>query len=205
MNDDKERLRARFNKGLYKEFFAELIPLSIYSNWKFPRNNVLCQLVIGKGYDGLITNLPSDSHTYQEYVEITSPIDGRKENDISKIIDEKGFHVESFDYDTSSKRKEATDRIIAQAYKKAIKDYEYPISALLIGLDLFPYFDLKIHEHRADITNLVQELRQISYRVRSVYLILLNAHNLSSQDRILPIIAGCQGAGSNLHCSQVKP
>lgn len=187
MNDDETRYRARLKEGLYKKFLEELMLLSIYSNWKYSENNVLCQLVIDKQeYDAIITNLPADSHEYREYIEITSPIDGRKENEISKQVNEKGIHVEV----TSSQRKEATDRIIAQAYKKAVKDYEYPNSALLIGLDLFPFFDLKRDDHRADITNLVQKLRQISYKVRTVYLILLNAQNLSAQERILPIIDG---------------
>lgn len=187
MSDDETRHRARLKEGLYKEFLEELKLLSIYSNWKFPGNNVLCQPVIGnQGYDAVITNLPTDSHEYQEYVEITSPIDGQKENEISKQVNEKGIHVEV----TSSQRKEATDRIIAQARKKAVNDYEYPNSALLIGLNLFPFFDLKRDDHRADIMNLVQKLRQISYKVRSVYLILLNAQNLSAQERILPIIDG---------------
>lgn len=166
--------------------------LSIYSNWKFPKNNVLCQLVIGdQGYDAIITNLPHSSCKYREYVEITSPIDGHKENEISKQVNEKGLHRERFNYDTSVQRREATDRIIAKAYKKAIKDYKYPNSALLIGLDLFPYFDLKRYEHRTDITNLVQKLRQISYKVGTVYLILLNAQSLPAQERILPIIDAC--------------
>lgn len=189
MSDDETRHRARLKEGLYKKFLEELMLLSIYSNWKFPENNVLCQLIIGdQGYDAIITNLPAGLYEYLEYIEITSPIDGRKENKISKQVNEKGIHGE---VSTSSQRKEATDRIIAQAYKKAIKDYEYPNSALLIGLDLFPCFDLKRDDHRADITNLVQKLRQISYKVRTVYLILLNAQSLPAQERILPIIDAC--------------
>ncbi|MEK6692887.1 MAG: hypothetical protein AABY44_05610 [Nitrospirota bacterium] len=191
MNDDETRHRARLKEGLYKKFLEELMLLSIYSDWKYSENNVLCQLVIDKQeYDAIITNLPADSHEYQEYIEITSPIDGRKENEISKIVNEKGFHGEVFDYDTSAQRKEATERIIKKVYEKAVKDYQYPNSALLIGLNLFPFFDLKRDDHRADITNLVQKLRQISYKVRSVYLILLNAQNLPAQERILAIIGG---------------
>lgn len=192
MNDDETRHRARLKEGLlYKKFLEELMLLSIYSNWKYPANNVLCQLVIGnQGYGAIVTNLPTNTHEYREYIEITIPIDGRKENEISKIVNEKGFHGEVFDCDTSAQRKEATDRIIKKAYKKAVKDYEYPNSVLLIGLDLFPFFDLKRDEHRAYIMNLVQKLRQINYKVRSVYLNFLNAQNLSAQERILPIIDG---------------
>jgi hypothetical protein len=112
-------------------------------------------------------------------------MDGRKENEISKQVNEKGIHRYA---PPSVQRKEAADRIIAQAYNKALKDYEYPNSALLIGLDLFPYFDLKRHEDSSDIKSLVQALKQINYKVKSVYLILLNAQNLSAQDRVLPII-----------------
>lgn len=188
MSDDETRHGARLKKGLYKRFLEEVMLLSIYCNWKFPMNNVLCKPIIGyQGYDAVITNLLTDFKKYEEYVEITFPHDGRKENEFNKQVNVKEFHYEVLD--ALSQRKEAIDRIIAQAQEKAIKDYDYPNSTLLIGLDLFPSFYLNKPEHRADISSLVQRLKQFSYKVGAVYLILLNAQNMSAQDRILPIIS----------------
>ena len=187
MSDDETRHGARLKKGLYKEFLEEVMLLSIYSNWKFPMNNVLCKPIIGyQGYDAVITSLLTDFKKYEEYVEITFPHDGRKENEFNRQVNAKGFHGKF--YDASSQRKEASDRIIAKAQQKAIKDYEYPNSTLLIGLDLFPSFNPNKPKHCADISNLVEKLKQFNYKVGAVYLILLNAQNMPAQDRILPIV-----------------
>lgn len=188
MGDDETRHRARRKEGLYKEFLEELTILCIYSKWKFPDNNVLCELVLGnQGYDALIKSLPNDVLEYEEYIEITCPIDGYKEHESANEINEKGSAGEVFDYNDFSKIEEIEKRIIGQARKKSLIDYEYPDSSLIIALNTYPYYDLTRIEHFNRILYLVQQLREIQFKVKAVYILLLNADKLAPQDRIFPI------------------
>jgi hypothetical protein len=187
MKDDETRHQARLKRGLYKEFLEELTPLSIYSKWKFPRNNVTCQLIIGnQGYDAIIRNLPSDPE-YVEHVEITFPFDGQKHHEDAKEINEKGYCFESWN-DDLSKIKEEIIRVIKQAQKKSLKDYDYKNSSLIISLGTQPYFDLKRGEHNDEIMDLVQQLRAIEYKVKSVYLVLIDERGVSPEEKVIPVI-----------------
>jgi len=79
------------HEGLTKQFEEEVYPLSIFGQRKFGNTDqILMQLVIGKRYDAVITDLRSNPVS-QSYIEITQSHEG--ENDYLRrlVLSRQGF------------------------------------------------------------------------------------------------------------------
>lgn len=166
--DDELRKFALLKKGYYKEFLEEVVPLSIYCGWKFPSNDVKCKNILGnQPYDAVVLSAGSD---ILEYVEITVPIDGKKDRRESEQRIEKGrTDIECGDF--IDKREDVIKRIIKVAKKKSLNDYSLKTS-LIILMNTFPYFDIHKKDEFSMIQELINELREIDFNVGAVYLIV---------------------------------
>jgi hypothetical protein len=174
---------ARLKKGLFKKLVEELYPLSIFSIFKYPDDGAICEFKIGnQGYDAIATKI---SNGEKEYIEITWPIDGHRQAQVSRLLNDRRYTELEISDDFSKERKETIDRVLGVAKNKALKDYTFPgRSSLIFLIDVFPYFYLDNRQHCLEIEYLMYELTQIDFRVDSVYLILM------PYKRVVPIEEG---------------
>lgn len=174
IRQDKEIVKdARLRKELYKNLIEEIYPFSIYCDYKYRCADVLCEIVIGnQAYDGIIKDLSSGEI---EYVEITWPIDGHKEMAAMRLLNDRGYtNIEVRDVDDDSERQAIINRTIEKARDKALKDYtSNGTSSLIILVDIYPHFFLDNPHHQQELGNLIEQLRCIPFKVKSVYLILM--------------------------------
>lgn len=176
--DDTIKKVARQRKSPFKEFIEEVYPLSIFCNLKYQESDVQCFSVIGnQGYDAIIESSTGD---LIENVELTWPIDGQKAHTEALQLNEKGYtDTEVWDVCDNTQRAGVIEQIIQTANKKALKDYDTPEgSSLVFILDIVPYFGMRKIEHPEDIEQLKQQLNQVEYKVKSVYLLLLPIEEL---------------------------
>ena len=170
--DDNVKKVARQRKPPFKELIEEVYPLSVFCNLKYHGASVKCCPVIGnQGYDAKIE---SDTGELIENIEFTWPIDGQKVHKALQLNDQGRTDTEVWDVNDSSPRLKIIERVIQTANKKALKDYDVPEgSSLVFILDISPYFGMHKIEHTKDIDTLQQQLKEIEYKVKYVYLLLL--------------------------------
>jgi hypothetical protein len=165
--EEEPKKQARQRKGLSKYLIRELYPLSVFANWMYPLDDVLCVPRIGnQGHDAVITDRAG---TEIHPVEITWPVDGKHENNQARSLNERGYT----DVEIGNPR-EARAAVKMRALAGALKKskIEYGNASILIVLDLWPAFFLDQPDARADVVDLVEQLRQIDYRASSVYVVL---------------------------------
>jgi len=176
--DNATKKVARQRKPPFKELIEEVYPLSIFCNIKYQGASVQCCPVIGsQGYDAKIE---TPSGELIEKIELTWPIDGQKAHSQALQLNKKGHtNVEVRDVNNNSDREQIIERVLQTANNKALKDYDSPEgSSLVFVLDISPYFGMHTIEHQKDINNLQQQLKEIEYKVQSVYLLLLPINDL---------------------------
>ena len=173
-----ERKIARLKKSYYKELIEEIYPFSIFCELKYSDAQVLCQPIIGsQGYDAIIENINGE---LVENIELSWPIDGQKDHFEALELNEKGHtKLEIRDVNDSSPREQAVERILVKAKNKALKDYSTSQgSSLIFILDIAPYFGMKRIEHPKELEILKQKLKEISYKAKNVYLLLMPIQEL---------------------------
>jgi hypothetical protein len=159
--------QARLRTGLFKYLIREIYPLSVFAGWRYPEDNVLCVPKIGnQGYDAIITNTAG---RLLEEIEITWPVDGQLENYRARCLNERGG-TEVEVGGPKEGRAGVKSRIIEAARNKAKKDYGN--ASLVTVLDLWPEFFLDQADDQEDVRDIVEQLRGLKYRARSVYLLL---------------------------------
>ena len=169
--NEEEVKKARLHQGLYAYFVPEIYPLMLYSLWKYPNADVYCQPKIGsQGYDAQIYPIdhPDKVHT----IEVTWPKDGKGNREVSKILNDCGFHSRVGD-EFEQYNEDILKRIPNIAQKKALKDYRsFGGSSLLIVLDTkcSPTNESK---QLLQIDRLKNEISKIKFRVDSVYLVAI--------------------------------
>jgi len=169
MNDASERKQARLRRGLYKQYLDELIPLSIYAAIQYDGSDVLVRPLIGnQGYDAVVTT-PEGKNI--DVIEITSPIDGLKESNNSKLINERGFG-ETEMYTPGEELITIFERCLASARKKSIRDYMYEChSSILVAVSYPPPFDCHKERYQRLIDDFALDLARIDYLATRVFLV----------------------------------
>jgi|GEM_PF-6999830 len=169
LSDPVEKQNARLHQGLYKYFIEEIYPLALFVGWKYQNDDVICQPKIGsQGYDATIW-LKSDPKSIHN-VELTWPQDGKDYKEIAKTMNTTGFHFRCGN-EFKQHNLEVLELAKNTAQKKALKDYRnFGGSTLLIAVDTScsPANDIK---RREQLNVLAAKIREISFRVDSVYLI----------------------------------
>mgnify|MGYP001198257680 CR=1 FL=1 len=168
-NNPEEVAKARIRMGLYKHFIQEIYPLTIFTLWRFPQNDVLCKPVIGnQGHDAEIFINSDPKKVFS--IEVTWPQDGRNHIEVAKIMNNHGVTSRVGDEFTEYNQN-IFKRIIGTAEKKAIRDYRTDFgSALLIVMSTECSPLDKIHR-LVQIDALLDDIRKISFKSNSVYLI----------------------------------
>jgi hypothetical protein len=161
----EERCRGRLKEGLWKYFFHELTVLNIFSNWKFPDDDVIVEYIIGnQGYDVKITN-----RLIVEYIEITFPILGEQDKSEAIEVNRTGYScgIRSLS--------ELKRRFTCTAESKSKKDYSYPASSLIFALDMF-HLPKMNSESNGIVSAFIKILRNFQFNAKSVYLVLINTN-----------------------------
>jgi len=165
-NEEAKKL-GRLRKGLSKYLIREMLPLSVFSVWKYPQDGVLCVPQIGnQGHDAIITDLNARQLIQ---VEITWPVDGQHENYHARSLNERG-HTDVEVGDTEEGRAAVKARILEGAHAKARIDYGS--AALLVVMDLWPEFFLDQPGAQAEVNDLIARLQCLHYKAGAVYLLL---------------------------------
>lgn len=176
--DAATRKMARLRKPPFKKLIEEVYPLSVFCDLKYPGGSIQCCPIIGsKGYDAKIE---SENGELLEIVELTWPIDGQKTHYQAVQLNENGHtEIETRDVNDNTQRNKIIEKIIETANKKALKDYrESTGSSLVFILDIAPYFGMHEIENKEEINALTQKLKEIIYKVSSVYFLLLPVKDL---------------------------
>jgi hypothetical protein len=171
--DENTRKTARLRKPPYKELIEEVYPLSVFCSLKYSNNGVLCSPVIGsQGFDAVIESPQGD---LVEHVELSWPIDGQKAHFAAKELNENGVtKLEIRDVNDPSPRDAIIERIVNKAIDKALKDYSTDKgSSIVFMVGTAPYFGMSKIEYPDDIGRLVESIKNISFKVSNVYLLLL--------------------------------
>ena len=169
--NEVEVKKARLHQGLYAYFVPEIYPLVLYSLYKFPGGGVYCQPKIGnQGYDAIICPIENTDQVHN--IEVTWPHDGKGNKEVSKILNDSGFHGR-IGCEFERYNQDILKRIPNTAQKKALKDYRsFGGSSLLIVLDT-TCSPLDNSERLMQIDRLKKEIRKIIFRVDSVYLVAI--------------------------------
>ena len=172
-SDPETRKIARLRRPPFKELIEEVYPLSVFCDLKYHDSSIQCCPIIGnQGYDATIE---SDNGDLLEIVELTWPIDGQKAHYQAVQLNDNGHtELEIRDVNDNTQRNAIIEIIIETASKKALKDYqEQAGSSLVFILNIAPYFGMHKIENKDDIAILTDKLKEIEYKVQSVYLLLL--------------------------------
>ncbi len=168
-NYKQERHRAMRMKGIYKVFVDEIIPLSLFCMKIYPDNYKIFPKLGNQGYDAIVKD---ENGKIFEYVEITSPYDGRKAANVAKLAVEKGIALNTLrDYNSGSDLKDMFSIIMDVCKKKAKKDYSN--CSLVIAIDFSPPFEEEKTIYVKLLKELEKKILELNFNVKKIYLLII--------------------------------
>lgn len=131
-NSAEHSKAAHLKSGLYKEFFDEIVPLSIFCS-QYYKDDVKIKPILGnQGFDAEVV---SECGTVLERIEITNPIDGFKRSKEGEQLVDKGI-TPLEEFDPGKDLDELRQFIENTCGKKSVKDYSDCI--MIISIDYLP-------------------------------------------------------------------
>lgn len=162
-----ERHDALRKKGIYKVFSDEIIPLSIFCLKTYP-NTYTVQPVIGnQGYDAIVRD---EKWNIYDHIELTLPHDGLSAANNARLVVERG-HSEIDMYRPGENLNRMFSLILKACQNKSIKDYSN--CSLVVCLNFSPPFPKHKKVYLSSINKLIDEIRDISFHARKVYLLVM--------------------------------
>jgi len=179
MNKQKEIVHSNRDKwnqsllktGRYKNLLEEFWPLCCFSRTRFLSDYTKFRIVLGnQDYDAIAKK---DDGTIKK-IEFSSYIDGETEHEDAKSLIKTGLGILHDNAIFTLKKKSLLylDKIIENAKKKSIKDYSGV--DLVIVVDTSLYFEVHNNDPSKFINILLEELREISFKADSVFLMKLS-------------------------------
>jgi hypothetical protein len=168
-HNDVEVKKARLGVGYYSQFMKELFPLAVYAPWKYS-DDVLVRPVVGnQGYDAEI--LEKSTNRLVHRVEVTWPGDGRLQKDVAHALNSQGYHEGHYAEEFLNYNRDIQERVLRAGRRKSTIDYRFSEgSTLLIAVDT-TCSPLSSQERDADLEQLAQVFKKLSFLVDDVYLI----------------------------------
>jgi hypothetical protein len=182
ISDQDYNKLARLKTGMYKNFLEEFYPLLCFSQSKYVPLDSEIRVVIGnQGYDGVIKFANSEL----KKIEVTEYIDGKTEHEDALLINQRGYSKIriSDTKDLGLKAEIYMDGIVANAYKKAIKNYEGV--TLIIVVNTFIHLDIWNLDTKCFIEKTINRLREIPFNTDEVYLLVRNSDPIEMIDQNL--------------------
>ena len=173
-NCKQERHRAMRMKGIYKVFVDEIIPLSLFCMKIYPDNYKIFPKLGNQGYDAFVKD---ENGKIFEYVEITSPYDGRKAANVAKLAVEKGIALNTHrDYNSGSDLIDMFSIIMDVCEKKSKKDYSN--CSLVIVIDFSPPLEKEKSIYLELLKELVKKILKSNFNVKKIYLLIIPLNNM---------------------------
>jgi len=173
-NCKQERHRAMRMKGIYKVFVDEIIPLSLFCMKIYPDNYKIFPKLGNQGYDAIVKD---ENGKIFEYVEITSPYDGRKAANVAKLAIEKGIALNTHrDYNSGSDLIDMFSIIMDVCEKKSKKDYSN--CSLVIVIDFSPPLEKEKSIYLQLLKELVKKILKSNFNVKKIYLLIIPLNNM---------------------------
>lgn len=167
-----ERHAAMQKKGIYKEFFDEIIPLSIFALKVYPNTYKVKPILGNQGYDAIVT----DTHgKFIEYIELTFPHDGQRNAEDAKLIASRDYgniHV----YSPGEDIERLCQFIQKTCLAKAEKDYSN--CTLVIVIAFLPPSKQHHRLYSQKINQVKTLVQSISFKAKRVFLLLLEQHKI---------------------------
>lgn len=159
-------------KGIYKEFFDEIIPLSIFALKVYPNTYKVKPILGNQGYDAIVT----DTHgKFIEYIELTFPHDGQRNAKDAKLIVSRG--IGECHGDSPGEDIERLWQFIQKTcLEKAKKDYSN--CTLVIVIDFLPPSKQNRRLYSQKINQVKTRVQSISFKAKRVFLLLLEQHKI---------------------------
>ena len=170
----QERHRGMRMEGIYKVFVDEIISLSLFCMKIYPDNYKIFPKLGNQGYDAIVKD---ENGKIFEYVEITSPYDGRKAANVAKLAVEKGIALNTCrDYNSGSDLIDMFSIIMDVCKKKSKKDYSN--CSLVIDIDFSPPFEEEKPIYLQSLKELEEKILKINFNVKKIYLLIIPLNNM---------------------------
>lgn len=167
-----ERHVAMQKKGIYKEFFDEIIPLSIFALKVYPNTYKVKPILGNQGYDAIVT----DTHgKFIEYIELTFPHDGQRNAKNAKLIVSRGYGKCDV-YSPGEDIERLFPFIQKTCLEKAKKDYSK--HTLVIVIDFLPPSNQDRRLYLQKINQVKTLVQSTSFKAKRVFLLLLEQHKI---------------------------
>lgn len=174
---------SRLWKGASKELLREALPISHFSPWRWPNNDVLvCPKLGNQGFDAIVTDLTGKK---TGGIEVSWAIDGKPHKEEMEELNRRGAtSPKSYGDDDRSR---SIERTIQAAREKAGKDYGGSI--ILIVFDVLPMFWVEEDADWELIMDMAGKMASFSYRASEVFLMLVQPDYVISKGRdfVIPI------------------
>jgi hypothetical protein len=178
-NNKNEQKEFLMREGLYKKFYDEIRPLSLYFSATYnDLPYLLSPSLSNQDFDAVVTDFDGKE---KEYIEVTWPRDGRKIKKTLRLRAERGFGPFEIYTDPVVKMRELFELTIAGAEKKSRINYYRMsgcFSSLVLAIDLKQFFYENIPEHHYQVSWLVTELSKFNYKTDKVFLLLMHSKKL---------------------------
>ncbi len=162
--DRDELLRARRGEGLYRAFFDEVLPLSLFAHLLYPPDTSFLPVLGNQGFDVEVfdgSGCPIDK------IEIAKPRDGHAEAQDNALIEERGFGRTRV-YDFGGQLEELVPWVAKTAENKSLKDYRDCTLVFVAATD--PAFDQELPALEQRCAELVEKLRKMEFRAKRAFL-----------------------------------
>lgn len=171
-SDDVERYRGIQKKDVYKLFVDEIIPLSYFAIFQYPDSYKILPVIGNQGYDALVFD---ENGKEVERVEITIPHNGAAMAEDARLIVKNGYgQIHITGEHTGLKDKSLNDitpHVLDACKKKSEKDYSDCV--LVIAISPNPPFPSHEIGYEEQIGILVQQIKNIKFNARQVFLLIL--------------------------------
>ena len=170
-NCEEERHKGMLMKGIYKVFLDEIIPLSLFCLKIYPDNYNISPKLGNQGYDAIVKE---ENGKIFEYVEITTPYDGRKAANVAKLAVKNGIALNTLrDYNSGSDLIDMFSIIMDVCKKKAKKDYSD--CSLVIVIDFSPPFEGEKtkYKYKQLVKELEKKILKMKFNVKKIYLLII--------------------------------
>jgi hypothetical protein len=168
-----ERHKSHQKLGLYKEFWDEIVPLSLYAQKTFPQHYKVQPVLGNQGYDA---NLFDGNNTLVGRIEITYPHDGQSSAEDGRLLASRGFgKVRCV---SPGGNLESLFPIIKKTcIKKSQKDYSDCYLVIVVDYE-FPPFKKHTALYQKLIDDLAEHIRKINFTANRVDLLILTSKSI---------------------------
>ena len=163
--DSALRTAGHLRTGYLKEYFDEVVPLSMFAKVAYPSNYRVCPVLGNQGYDAEIFD---EQGRLFERVEIANPVDGQSIAEAGRELAKHG--IGGFRAgDPGDDLEDLIPVIERTALKKSVKDYSD--ATVVFNVSAFSAFKGFESRHEAQLERIRSALATTGFRAKRVYVI----------------------------------